>query len=419
MFENTFCKLTSLSLLALLMPAAPQGPTPGFTRIEGAVYVRQANGKRVHARGATVEIYRMDVKRRWEARSDNTGIYVKHGLLRYGRYLIIVSGSGIRPAFVANIEPSSDITIVNISAEPGDGSRLSFDEALRLISREQPAAEPATPRPVPAIIELNQEKLSAAIGRLEAKGDQSAMVEAVAKARSNYEMGIESLKAGEYEAALAGFEQAAAFDSSADAELAELTFKAHALVAETRFLIGSMNLAAKNLDAARPHLEQAFQRITQAIHLASPENSATDDLLMFYGILGKSARMLVAFFGAVKEVDPAVRLLERAAALDEQTRSRWLSIIGDIDNGAARISEAAMAYKRALVANPQNADALYNLSMILLSSEAKDSLQQAANLLSDFLSVAPDDERATGARVAIELLERQHKITPQAVAKRR
>lgn len=419
MFETAFCKLAVLSLLALLMPTAPQGPTPGFTRIEGAVYVRQSSGKRVHARGATVEIYRVDVKRRWEARSDNTGIYVKHGLSRYGRYLIVISGSGIKPTFVANIEPSSDITIVNIYTEPGDGSRLSFDEVLRLISREQPTAGPSAPRPVPAIIELNQEKLASALGRLQAKSDQAALVEAVAKARSNYERGIESLKAGEYETALAEFEQAAAFDSSARTEFAELTFKAHALVAETRFLIGSINLAAKNLDAARPHLEQAVQRITQALVLASTENSAMDDLLMFYGILGKSARLLVAFFGAVKEVDSSVRLLERAAALDEQNRSRWLTVIGDIDNGAARVSEAALAYKRALVANPQNADALYNLSMILLSSEAKDSLQQAANLLSDFLNLAPDDERATGARMAIELLERQHKITPQTMAKRR
>ncbi|MEW6213469.1 MAG: carboxypeptidase-like regulatory domain-containing protein, partial [Acidobacteriota bacterium] len=410
------CKLASLSLLALL---APQGPTPGYMRIEGAVYVRQGAGRPVHVWGATVEIYRTDVKRRWEARSDSTGIYVKHGLPRYGRYLVILSGSGIKPAFVANIEPSSDIAIVNIYTEPGDGSRLSLEEVLRILSRERPVAGPTAPRPVPAIIELNEEKLSSALGRLKAKGNQSALVEALAEARLNYERGIESLKAGEYETALALFEQAASFDSSADAELAELTVKAHALVAETLFLTGSVNLAAKNFSLARPHLEQSFQRITQAINLASSENSATDDLLMFYGILGKSARLLVAFFGEVREVDTAVRLLERAAALDEQTRSRWLSIIGDINSGAARISEAVVAYKRSLAANSQNADALYNLSMILLSSEERNALQQAANLLSDFLSVAPDDDRATGARLAIELLERQHRVTPQALAKRR
>ena len=148
MFETAFCKLVALSLLAL--SPAPQGPTPGFTRIEGAVYVRQSDGRRVHARGAMVEIYRMDIKRRWEATSSNTGIYVKHGLLRYGRYIIIVSGAGLRPTFVAGIEPSSEVTIVNIYTEPGDGSRISLDEAMRTNSREQPAAQPTAPRPAPA-----------------------------------------------------------------------------------------------------------------------------------------------------------------------------------------------------------------------------------------------------------------------------
>ncbi len=412
--------LRTASLFFLLFSALPQGPTPGFTRFEGAVYVKK-DGRPAHIYGALVEIYRVDVRRRWEARSDNTGIYSKFGIPRYGKYLVILSAPGIKPAYVANIEPGSEVTIVNIYTEPGDGSRLSYDEVLRLISRERIAGPPAT-RPAPAIIELNNEKLDLALKDSSARGALSTRLrESLAMARASYERGVELLKAGDYERALAEFEQAAAFDFATNREFAELSFKSQAMVAESRFLIGSAHLAAKNTDAARPHIERAIGRITEAISFASSEDhrAEADDLLTLYSLLGKSAKTMVGFFGAVPQLDGALRLLEQAAALDRSGRSRWLSLIGNLNHGAARVTEAALAYRRALSANPQDADALYNLSMILLMSEDKQSLQQSANLLSDFLNSAPDDERATGVRLALEMLEQKHKVSPQPVARRK
>ena len=92
----------------------------------GTVTLKQAEGGALPLSGATVDIYRTDIKGRYWVKTDGKGRYLHHGLPLVGTYTLVFSAPGAQPA-VFNGCRFGDSEL-NAVLEPGDGRRPSPDE---------------------------------------------------------------------------------------------------------------------------------------------------------------------------------------------------------------------------------------------------------------------------------------------------
>ena len=126
---HTLIKRTMLVLAAALllsaMALAQTGP------IEGTVKVKGPDGTKPVA-GATVNIYRTDIKGSFDVKTDKQGHYVRLGMPLQGVFLVVASGPGMQPTWVNNVRLAQQST-VDIVAEAGDGSTLTYEQVMAQI----------------------------------------------------------------------------------------------------------------------------------------------------------------------------------------------------------------------------------------------------------------------------------------------
>src|SRR5215468_8063960 len=75
-------------------------------QVEGTVKLKGEDNSMKPVPGALVEIYRLDIKGKYEAKTDKTGHYVRLGLPLQGTYLFVASGPGIQPTWTNNVKVS-------------------------------------------------------------------------------------------------------------------------------------------------------------------------------------------------------------------------------------------------------------------------------------------------------------------------
>src|SRR5688572_33167702 len=81
----------ALALVVTASAFAQNGP------IEGTVKVKGADGVAKPVEGATVTIYRTDIKGQWEVKTDKAGRYVRLGMPLAGTFIVVFSGPGMQP----------------------------------------------------------------------------------------------------------------------------------------------------------------------------------------------------------------------------------------------------------------------------------------------------------------------------------
>src|SRR5262249_56250508 len=96
-------------------------------QVEGNVKLKGDDNSMKPVPGATVEIYRLDIKGKYDAKTDKTGHYVRLGLPLQGTYLFVASGPGIQPTWTNNVKVSQ-MPVVDFTCNPGDGSTLTFEQ---------------------------------------------------------------------------------------------------------------------------------------------------------------------------------------------------------------------------------------------------------------------------------------------------
>jgi len=106
--------------------STPPALTGSYGEITGIVKVRTSDGSLKPVAGATVDFYRTDLSGQLQARTDKHGIFVAGGLSQTGRWVVAVSGPGMKWAYVSGVRtPLAGLEIV---AEPGDGVRPTWEE---------------------------------------------------------------------------------------------------------------------------------------------------------------------------------------------------------------------------------------------------------------------------------------------------
>ena len=418
MFSKILRRAAGLGACLVILSAIALAQT---TQIEGTVRMAAEGGGMKTVPNALIDIYRMDIKGKWDVKTDSKGHYVRLGMPVAGTFLLVVSGPGIEPTWVNGVRLLSGDPI-DITVRPGDGTRMTLEQVQAAINQQKGGTGAAA---APTISAADKAKIELSKKEYEAKKKEAEELQSnFDSLRTRYNAGVELMKTNQYQAAMTEFEAASTGDPGKHAAFAELTYRANANLAEAHYQIGVDLFNQKKRDEALPHFEKAVAAINKALAVAtsSAEPAAPTDLIVYYNILAKNAGLIVEFYPLkdTKIIDDTMKAIEKAEALDTANKGKWGVTRANMLRFSGRTDEAIAAYKAVLAAEPNNIDAIYNLGLTLLGSTEKEKLQEAANALADFVSKAPaEDKRVPDARNSLEVLKNEFKVQAEKPAKRK
>ena len=112
---------------------APGGARLQMSELRGCVSVQGADGSQAAPTPvAIIDVYRTDLRSHFETKTDKRGTFVFAGLPMSGTFLIVVSGPGLKWTYVNGIRLPLN-SALQIKAEPGDGTRPTYEHATAAI----------------------------------------------------------------------------------------------------------------------------------------------------------------------------------------------------------------------------------------------------------------------------------------------
>jgi tetratricopeptide (TPR) repeat protein len=392
-------------------------------QVEGTVKLKAADGSVKPAPGILVDIYRLDIKGHFDVKTDKNGHYVRLGLPLQGSFLFVFSGPGATPTWMNNLK-ITQMPVVDITLEPGDGRTLTFDEIQKQIGQQKAGGGGAAAQPPPkAMSAADKAKAEAALKEQDTKLKEAKDTQvAFDQAREHYNAGVELMKTANYQNALSEFEQASTVDPGKHAVMMMLSYRANANLAEAHYQVGVDLFNKKQRPEAKTHFEAAVAAVKKALALAPTDTAENNpnlnnDLVIYYNILAKNVNLLVEYYGAADLVDPTIKEIAKAEALDATNANKWGVLKADMLRSAGRTDDAVAAYKKVIAADPANVDALYGLGLTLIASTERPQIQEGANTLAEFVAKAPPtDKRVAIVKDALEGVKNAYKVEAEKPA---
>lgn len=416
MFSKILRRVAGISACLAILTTIALAQT---TQIEGTVKLKAEDGTMKPVPNVLIDIYRKDIKGKYDAKTDKNGHYVRLGMPVAGTFILVLSGPGIEPTWVDGVRLLTGEP-VDVIVRPGDGTRLTLEQVQAAMNQQKGGTAAAAP---PAISAADKAKIELSKKEYEAKKKEAEELQSnFDTLRTRYNQGVELMKTNQYQAAMTEFEAASGGDPGKHAAFAELTYRANANLAEAHYQIGVDLFNQKKREEAKPHFEKAIASVNKALTVAtsSTEPAAPADLIVYYNILAKNAGLLVEYYGATNIVDDTLKTIEKAEALDAANKGKWGVTKANMLRFSGRTDEAIAAYKAILAAEPNNIDAIYNMGLTLLASTEKEKLQEAANALADFVAKAPaEDKRVPDAKNSLEVLKNEFKVQAEKPSRRR
>ena len=132
--------LLNLITLAILLLFAAVTASAQTEQMRGTVKMVGANGQQTPVAGATVDVYRTDMKADYHTKSDKKGDWVFAGLPLVGTYTVSISAPGASPMTKSGVKARHD-TPIDAVLGPGDGKKLTEAEALAASKGETTASK--------------------------------------------------------------------------------------------------------------------------------------------------------------------------------------------------------------------------------------------------------------------------------------
>jgi tetratricopeptide (TPR) repeat protein len=313
-------KLAGLVTMAMLLAVASY---PQTASLEGDV--KGEDGQAL--RGALIKIERLDIKGNYKVKTDKKGHWF-HAGLPLGTYKIILEVDG------------KDRDMVNgVRTRLGDPTPINFDLQAQKKRQEalQRAAESGTLTQEQAR-EMSPEQRAAMEKQVKERQAQLAKNKALNDA---FNQGMEALKTKQYEAAVGAFQKAGELDPK--------QYVVWANLAEAYVGLGSTKTGAEQQAA----LDKSVESFTKALEL-KPDDAATHN--NFALALAKG-----------KKFDQAKEELAKAAQLDPPNAGKYFYNLGAVLVNTGQLEPAGDAFKKAIEADPNYADAQYQYGVYLIS----------------------------------------------------
>lgn len=408
--------------------------------LRGHVVVKQADGTKVPAADAVIDVYRTDISGKYNTKADKKGVFVFAGLPFVGTYIIAASKEGAAPTWIPNVKAGREVDY-ELEMTPGDGRRLTQEEV-------KAAAATATKGPASAASGTPKETAEEKAKREELLKQNEAVLASNKKAEESnaivqrtFKAGNEAIKVKNYDEAIKQFDEGLTADPEHPGAPSLLTNKATALnsraVTTFNAAIQSKDDAAKaaGLEAAKKDWRQAFEASSRAVELlkatpATPgdaEAASNAKTNMYFALLvrAEAARLFVTKVENEK-VDAGIAAFQEYIAV-ETDPAKKLKAEHDMAQmlfDANAFDRALVEYQKILEASPDDLDALLRSGQALFNIGAinndKAKYQQAADFLARFVEKAPDTNAfKQDAKDILETLKAQENVKPAAAPARR
>ena len=117
----------SIIASAVLLLAAV-GASAQAGQLRGHVFIQQADGTKVPAAGAQVDVYRIDLPGKYPSKANKNGEFVYAGLPYIGTYVIAVSAPNAAPTVRGGVKVGREIDF-ELVMTPGNGQRFTEEQA--------------------------------------------------------------------------------------------------------------------------------------------------------------------------------------------------------------------------------------------------------------------------------------------------
>jgi tetratricopeptide (TPR) repeat protein len=424
--------LASVTLIALVSIVA----SAQVGQLRGHVTLKQADGTVVPAAGAQIDVYRVDMTGKYAIKADKKGEFVFAGMFLAGDYIIAASMPGAQPSYLPGVKAGREVDYPLELNMPGDGKRLTIEEAKALATNNSPAGggggggakESAEDKAKRAELLKKNEEITANNEKAKSSNEIIGRM---------FKAGNDALKAKNYDEAIARFDEGLQADPEHPGAPALLTNKTMALNARA---VDRYNLAVKatddaqkttGLEAAKKDWTAASQSGAKAVAMlkalptptdAAEANSAKVNLYFALMARAEATRLFVVKVDQSQAEQGIAAYGEYIAAeTDPVKKAKAEHDLAQMLFDANSFDRALVAYQKILESNPDDLNALLRSGQALFNIGAlntdKAKYQEAANYLAKFVEKAPDtDPFKADAKAILDALKDQENVKPEKLA---
>ena len=313
-------RMLGITLFCLLVPVAGRAQT---SSLEGDV--KGEDGQPL--RGALVKIERKDIKGSYKVKTDKKGHYF-HAGLPLGTYKVILEVDG-----------KDRDQVDGVRTRLGDPLPINFDLQVQKKKQETlaKAAESGT-----LTQEQSREMTAEQKAAFEKQNKERQAAMAKNKALNDaFNQGMEGLRTKQWDAAVQGFTKASEFDPKQHVVWANM--------AESYIGLAGTKTGAEQQAA----VDKALESFNKALEL-KPDDAATHNNYAL--ALARS-----------KKFPEAQAELTKAAQLDAPNAGKYFYNLGAVLVNTGQMEPAGEAFKKAIEADPNYADAQYQYGIYLVS----------------------------------------------------
>lgn len=392
--------------------------------VGGTVEIQNADGTRTPFAGALVEAFRSDIKASSPpAKTNARGQFSFAGLQAGWIYILSISGTGIAPTYMPNVRPGQEKILITVV--PGGGQKLTEDEV------KTAAKSPAGTAPVDAA--------AAKKAQAEFEVQKKAVEEKNAKATKTNDIagraineGKAAFEARNWDLAIAKYEEgyqadpvfigsAPIFLRNKGIALTERAVETHnkgVRMTEAAERQAAAEKVRADLTEAAKSFKTAWTLLKDAPAAERPENFEASKTGVLTGSIQTFRRAVDTEKTTPELVEAAKTIVPEYLAVETDGAKKAAAslVLADIYRVNGDSENAIAAYQSILATSPDNQDAMVGAGLSLVNlgfmKDDKSKMQEGANILAKFASIAPDSNKYKADAIAlIDSLKREQNVT--------
>ncbi len=449
MFKRSFIGFAAVAFAVMAFGASAYGQ---IFVTSGKIELLKDDNTRVPVADAVIDIYRTDAKGGFpQAKSSKRGDWSIAGFQPGAIYALAISAPGCAPLVAPGIKAGQEK--VNITLRPGDGRRLTEEEARAQVKGSTSIGGSTTTTASSGEGELSAEdkkkkaEYDAEVERINKKNEANkSKFDTVVRLLNE---GQEAQKAGNLDLAIAKFDEGYKTDPEF-AGTAPILLVRLAEVRKAR-AVATNNTAAATADvtekvaklsSAKADLGGAIVAFKSSIDVLAKANpgdvTAENATKLKSGALA-GIKEVIRIAGVIKQVDDKVVTVAKetltdilAVDADAKAKTDTRLYYATLFLGSTDTAVGVAAFRDVLTESPDSVDGLAGLGLSLtnagfinfqtgtdtnnkaLADQGKAELQEAANVLQRFVAIAPDGHKfKTEVSEALAGIKAVGNIVPQ------
>jgi len=439
-FKHLFVSFTAIAVLLVggLAAFAQMGPLRGSVRLAGG-----KDGQTTPVANATVDVYRTDIKGEFHTKTEKNGDFSFAGLPLQGTFIVAISAPGAQPNARGGVRVINLDKPIEFVLGPGDGKRLTFDEAKAVagggsvagggnsgssggakLSPEEEAKRKAENERVAKENEKNV-NINKVVGEAFKAGNAALNAGGAADKANNHEEAIKL-----YGDAVQQYDSGLAADAD---QPSLLTNKALALKARG---VDKYNAAiqtkdetarATALEVAKADFKGAADAVNKAADLIKKVTASTDpeeqkqqtaNKYATLSVRAEAMRLFVTKADASQSDAGAAAFQDYIAVeTDAAKKSKAQFDLAQMLLDAGAGDKALAEYQKILATNPDDPDANLGAGLALYSIGDKTKYQEAANYFQHFVDKAPDTHKfKSDAKAILAEMKNTDNVVPEKTA---